>query len=167
VINTTTTGLAEKRAKEMSKIVFCEFEVFGKVQGVYFRKYTERQAIILGLRGKYYSITVLFIHVKSEIKLNSIFGCPRHCHVSLAFRTAFLISKSVHNNDSHSFQLGWCMNTQNNTVKGRLEGDQGRVMQMMEWLKTRGSPKSSIEKATFTDLKPIREFTTKTFLIKR
>lgn len=59
------------------------------------------------------------------------------------------------------------MNTQNDTVKGRLEGDQGRVMQMMEWLKTRGSPKSSIEKATFTDLKPIREFTTKTFLIKR
>ncbi|CAH1713306.1 unnamed protein product [Chironomus riparius] len=96
----------------MSKIVFCEFEVFGKVQGVYFRKYTERQAIILGLRG-------------------------------------------------------WCMNTEKDTVKGRLEGDQGRVMQMMEWLKTRGSPKSSIEKATFTDLKPIREFTTKTFLIKR
>lgn len=37
----------------MSKMVTCEFEVFGKVQGVYFRKYTERQAIILGLRGKY------------------------------------------------------------------------------------------------------------------
>jgi acylphosphatase len=59
------------------------------------------------------------------------------------------------------------MNTQKGTVKGRIEGDQGRVVQMMEWLKTRGSPKSSIEKATFTDLKPIRDFTTKTFLIKR
>ena len=91
VINTTTTGLAwlSKKVKEMSKIVFCEFEVFGKVQGVYFRKYTERQAIILGLRGKYYSITVLFIHVKSKIKLNSIFGCPRHCQVSLAIPNCF------------------------------------------------------------------------------
>jgi acylphosphatase len=37
--------------KEMSKFVACDFEVFGKVQGVYFRKYTEKQAIILGLRG--------------------------------------------------------------------------------------------------------------------
>jgi len=94
VINTTTTGLAwlGKKVKEMSKIVFCEFEVFGKVQGVYFRKYTERQAIILGLRGKYYSITVLFIHVKSKIKLNSIFiqNCTRHYPVSLAIANCFL-----------------------------------------------------------------------------
>lgn len=37
--------------KNMSKLVSCDFEVYGKVQGVYFRKYTEKQAIILGLRG--------------------------------------------------------------------------------------------------------------------
>lgn len=70
-------------------MAFCEFEVFGKVQGVYFRKYTERQAIILGLRGKYYSITVLFIHIMSKRHENSIFGRPRHCQVSLAFQTVF------------------------------------------------------------------------------
>lgn len=39
-------------AEKMSKLVSCDFEVFGKVQGVYFRKYTEKQAIILGLRGE-------------------------------------------------------------------------------------------------------------------
>ncbi|KAG5677310.1 hypothetical protein PVAND_007079 [Polypedilum vanderplanki] len=96
----------------MSKLVSCEFEVFGKVQGVYFRKYTEKQAIILGLRG-------------------------------------------------------WCMNTENNSVKGRLEGDKERIMLMREWLKTTGSPKSNVERACFTECRPIREFTVRKFSIKR
>lgn len=43
----------------MSKLVSCDFEVFGKVQGVYFRKYTEKQAIILGMRGKFISDSFL------------------------------------------------------------------------------------------------------------
>lgn len=29
----------------------CEFEVFGRVQGVFFRKYTKQQADLLGLTG--------------------------------------------------------------------------------------------------------------------
>ncbi|XP_037948648.1 acylphosphatase-2 isoform X1 [Teleopsis dalmanni] len=35
----------------MSKILSCDFEVFGIVQGVSFRMYTERQAKSLGIRG--------------------------------------------------------------------------------------------------------------------
>lgn len=34
-----------------SNIVICEFEVFGRVQGVFFRKFTHKQAKTLGLRG--------------------------------------------------------------------------------------------------------------------
>ncbi|XP_018579316.1 acylphosphatase-1-like [Anoplophora glabripennis] len=33
------------------KLVSVDFEVFGRVQGVFFRKYTEQQAKRLGLRG--------------------------------------------------------------------------------------------------------------------
>lgn len=32
-------------------IVKCGFEVYGRVQGVFFRKYTEKQANMLGLKG--------------------------------------------------------------------------------------------------------------------
>ncbi|XP_053679483.1 acylphosphatase-2-like [Anopheles nili] len=34
-----------------SKILACDFEVFGVVQGVFFRKYTQKQANSLGIRG--------------------------------------------------------------------------------------------------------------------
>jgi acylphosphatase len=116
----------------MSKVVSCDFEVFGKVQGVYFRKYTEKQAIILGLRGdKRRAVT------KNTTKID-----------------IFLFA-------------GWCMNTTNGTVKGRLEGDEGRMRQMMDWLKTTGSPKSKITKAVFSEPKPIREFTVRNFTVKR
>uniref|UniRef100_A0A1Q3FZB9 Acylphosphatase n=2 Tax=Culex tarsalis TaxID=7177 RepID=A0A1Q3FZB9_CULTA len=33
------------------KLLACDFEVFGIVQGVFFRKYTQKQATSLGLRG--------------------------------------------------------------------------------------------------------------------
>lgn len=36
----------------MSKLVSCEFEVHGKVQKVHFRKYTQNQALALGIRGE-------------------------------------------------------------------------------------------------------------------
>lgn len=112
----------------MSKLVSCEFEVFGKVQGVYFRKYTEKQAIILGLRGK----------------------VMNHCE---------LISILIF--------LGWCMNTSSGTVKGKLEGDEGRMHQMMDWLRSTGSPKSDITKAKFSEQKLIKEFSVRNFTVKR
>ncbi|XP_022213393.2 acylphosphatase-2 isoform X2 [Drosophila obscura] len=39
-------------ASAVAKPLFaCNFEVFGRVQGVFFRKHTERQANSLGVRG--------------------------------------------------------------------------------------------------------------------
>lgn len=35
----------------MADLQRCEFEVFGKVQGVYFRKYTQNKANELGIFG--------------------------------------------------------------------------------------------------------------------
>lgn len=59
------------------------------------------------------------------------------------------------------------MNTTVKSVRGRLEGDEGRMRQMMEWLKNVGSPKSNITKALFTEPKPIKEFSVRNFTIKR
>ena len=70
------------------------FEVFGKVQGVFFRKYTKEEADRLGLSG-------------------------------------------------------WCANTASGTVRGEVSGTIEAVAQMKQWLTTKGSPKSKIEKTEF------------------
>lgn len=59
------------------------------------------------------------------------------------------------------------MNTTNGTVKGKLEGDECRMRQMMDWLKTAGSPKSNITKAMFSEPKQIKEFSVRNFMIRR
>lgn len=38
-------------AEIVPRIVTCKFEVFGHVQGVYFRRYTNEQAIEINVRG--------------------------------------------------------------------------------------------------------------------
>ncbi|XP_053669098.1 acylphosphatase-2-like [Anopheles marshallii] len=53
----STLSLASSRIdpriqrKMSNKLFMCDFEVFGIVQGVFFRKYTQKQASSLGLRG--------------------------------------------------------------------------------------------------------------------
>ncbi|KAI8116076.1 hypothetical protein FF38_00918 [Lucilia cuprina] len=44
-------AICEEHFCKMSKILHCEFEVFGIVQGVSFRMFTEKQAKSLGVRG--------------------------------------------------------------------------------------------------------------------
>ncbi|ALC47409.1 CG18371 [Drosophila busckii] len=95
----------------MSAVFSCEFEVFGKVQGVYFRRHAERKAKTLGLRG-------------------------------------------------------WCMNTDNNSVKGYIEGPRTEMNVMKEWLKTTGSPASSIHRAEFSEEREKREYGFKNFEIR-
>ncbi|KAM8704305.1 hypothetical protein ACLKA7_008845 [Drosophila subpalustris] len=90
----------------------CSFEVFGRVQGVFFRKYTEKQANNLGVRG-------------------------------------------------------WCMNTATNTVKGELEAPLGPLDEMKEWLKTKGSPASRIEKVEFSPTKEISNYSYNGFTIRK
>ncbi|KAL1500757.1 hypothetical protein ABEB36_006203 [Hypothenemus hampei] len=92
-------------------LVSLDFEVFGLVQGVFFRKYTERQARRLQLRG-------------------------------------------------------WCMNTDEGTVKGVLEGTPTKVDEMKHWLRKIGSPQSKIDKTVFTGERNITEFTYDTFSVK-
>ncbi|XP_063710135.1 acylphosphatase-2 [Culicoides brevitarsis] len=45
------TKTAAKGLSNMGKLLACDFEVFGIVQGVFFRKHTEKQAKALGVRG--------------------------------------------------------------------------------------------------------------------
>lgn len=90
----------------------CDYEVFGKVQHVFFRKYTEKKAKELGLHG-------------------------------------------------------WIMNTLDGTVKGTIEGTQLELGKMKDWLSTKGSPKSTIDNANFSNLRPITTYTFKTFEIKK
>ncbi|XP_041979736.1 acylphosphatase-2-like [Aricia agestis] len=89
-----------------------DFEVFGIVQGVFFRKYTKAQADKLELKG-------------------------------------------------------WCRNTSRDTVEGQIEGPSDKVDNMIQWLKTTGSPSSKIDKAEFKNDKEISEYTFKSFDIRR
>jgi acylphosphatase len=95
-----------------SKNISVDFKVFGKVQGVFFRKYTQQEA--------------------TKLKL-----------------------------------VGWVMNTDEGTVVGQMQGKEDSVKKMKEWLKTKGSPKSKIEKAEFNGEKEIKSFDFKSFNVKK
>ncbi|XP_055677728.1 acylphosphatase-2-like [Lutzomyia longipalpis] len=95
----------------MAGLISCEFEVFGIVQGVFFRKHTQQQAKELGLRG-------------------------------------------------------WCMNTNDGTVKGVMEGSPDQLRKMKDWLQHKGSPMSKIDKAVFSGEKSIPEHTFPKFSVK-
>ena len=78
------------------------------------------------------------------------------------------------------------MNTPEGTVKGQLEGGQNELNEMYtntvnfsiycnkilyflrkHWLQNKGSPSSSIDKAVFSEMKPLDDYTFKSFNIKR
>lgn len=96
----------------MTKLVGVDFEVYGRVQGVFFRKHTQKRGKELGLRG-------------------------------------------------------WCMNTDNNTVVGRMEGEKDKVEKMKHWLRYTGSPQSAIDKADFRNEEEISRITFSDFNIKK
>uniref|UniRef100_A0A8C0ZND6 Acylphosphatase n=3 Tax=Castor canadensis TaxID=51338 RepID=A0A8C0ZND6_CASCN len=85
---------------EGDTLVSVDYEIFGKVQGVFFRKYTQAEGKKLGL-------------------------------------------------------VGWVQNTDQGTVQGQLQGPISKVRHMQEWLETRGSPKSHIDRANFNNEKVI------------
>jgi acylphosphatase len=120
----------------MSKLVSCDFEVYGKVQKVFFRKYTQHQALALGIRGK-------FLFMSRNLMFFNI--------IEMVFSI---------------YEKGWCKNTTRGTVKGILEGEETQVRAMMRWLQTRGSPKSVILKVVFGKLKEVQESSAANFLIK-
>ncbi|XP_030375954.1 acylphosphatase-2 [Scaptodrosophila lebanonensis] len=109
---TSKETIATMAAPSKQLLYACNFEVFGRVQGVFFRKYTEKQAKTLGVHG-------------------------------------------------------WCKNTNQGTVKGQLEAPLSQINEMKHWLQNKGSPKSVIEKAEFSEAKEISAYTFDEFSIKR
>lgn len=93
-----------------AQLLRLEFEIFGKVQGVFFRKYTKKKCEELGLKG-------------------------------------------------------WCMNTDQLTVRGVAEGTKERINVLKQWLREEGSPSSKIENAIFNE-KSITELSFQRFEIR-
>ncbi len=94
-----------------AKLLRIEFEVYGRVQGVFFRKYTKLKCDELNLKG-------------------------------------------------------WCRNTDNQTVRGVIEGNPDKISTMKKWLQYEGSPKSKIEKVRFISETPITDYSFQNFEIR-
>mmetsp|Transcript_1236 Transcript_1236/g.3323 ORF Transcript_1236/g.3323 Transcript_1236/m.3323 type:complete len:122 (-) Transcript_1236:989-1354(-) len=62
---------------------------------------------------------------------------------------------------------GWVMNTPQGSVVGEMQGDSVQVEEMKHWLSKVGSPKSSIERAVFTEERPIEACTFQDFEVRR
>uniref|UniRef100_A0A7N4NSY7 Acylphosphatase n=2 Tax=Sarcophilus harrisii TaxID=9305 RepID=A0A7N4NSY7_SARHA len=102
-----STGLTMAEGHTLMSV---DYEIFGKVQGVFFRKYTQAEGKRLGV-------------------------------------------------------VGWVQNTDQGTVQGQLQGPTVQVRVMQEWLKTKGSPKSRIDKAKFHNERVIPKLEYKDFQI--
>lgn len=89
-----------------------DFEVFGKVQGVFFRKFTADLARQLQL-------------------------------------------------------VGFCRNTNTRTVQGQIQGKDGDVKIMKQWLSETGSPMSRVDRCTFTNERAIPSLEYTSFDIRR
>ena len=94
------------------KIKSVDFEIFGRVQGVFFRKYIQKEAINLNI-------------------------------------------------------VGWCMNTERDTVIGQIQGTEKSIKNMKEGLAKKGSPKSKILKANFKEENEISLLKFESFEIKK
>ncbi|ESO83485.1 hypothetical protein LOTGIDRAFT_197158 [Lottia gigantea] len=99
-------------AARAKKFLSFDFEIFGKVQGVFFRKHTKKAAENLNL-------------------------------------------------------VGWVRNTGHKTVVGVVQGPEEKVIQMREWLSTKGSPNSVIEKSVFHNERYLQKADFNKFEIKR
>ncbi|RXM95555.1 DNA mismatch repair protein Mlh3 [Acipenser ruthenus] len=97
---------------EKEELISVEYEIFGRVQGVFFRKYTQAEGKRLGL-------------------------------------------------------VGWVLNTEQGTVRGQLQGPGSKVKEMQDWLRNKGSPKSKITKAEFSNEKEIESLEHSDFRINK
>ncbi|XP_058848165.1 acylphosphatase-1-like [Acipenser ruthenus] len=97
---------------EKEELISVEYEIFGRVQGVFFRKYTQAEGKRLGL-------------------------------------------------------VGWVLNTEQGTIRGQLQGPGSKVKEMQDWLRNKGSPKSKITKAEFSNEKEIESLEHSDFRINK
>ena len=63
--------------------------------------------------------------------------------------------------------VGWCKNTADGTVVGIVQGPEGSVEQMKEWLAKIGSPKSKIDRCVFEDEKEVDSVEFEGFTVDR
>ncbi|XP_078057086.1 acylphosphatase-2-like isoform X1 [Mustelus asterias] len=102
-----------------------DYEVFGEVQGVFFRK-------------------VRALNLKESI--------PCHSSLSLPGRS---VSPYTDEQAKKLGLVGWVKNTAQGTVIGQMQGPAEKVHFMMNWLKSVGSPMSRIDKANFSNEREI------------
>mmetsp|Transcript_19393 Transcript_19393/g.23654 ORF Transcript_19393/g.23654 Transcript_19393/m.23654 type:complete len:104 (+) Transcript_19393:168-479(+) len=62
---------------------------------------------------------------------------------------------------------GWVQNTENKTVKGQCCGSKSDVDKFKNWLETKGSPCSNIERAEFRNEKEVSENPFEAFEIRK
>ncbi|EFN56611.1 hypothetical protein CHLNCDRAFT_144371 [Chlorella variabilis] len=63
--------------------------------------------------------------------------------------------------------VGWVMNTSQGTVKGEVQGRDAAVEEMKDWLATKGSPHSVIERCEFRNERELEALEYSSFSTKR
>ena len=94
------SGIVAPSSSGSTPFTAFSYEIKGKVQKVFFRKYTAAKAAELSIKG-------------------------------------------------------WVMNTTVGTVVGEAEGSVSAMARFKTWLRTKGSPKSRIDEAVFTNERPV------------
>ncbi|XP_043538619.1 acylphosphatase-2-like isoform X2 [Chiloscyllium plagiosum] len=102
-----------------------DYEIFGEVQGVFFRK-------------------VRMMKSKESISYLSKLDLP-----------GYSVSNYTEEQARKLGLVGWVKNTARGTVTGQVQGSVENVNFMMNWLKSVGSPMSRIDKAQFSDEREI------------
>lgn len=141
-----------------------DYEVSGRVQGVFFRKYTQVRCGVVG-RGPRDSWAgpsraswcgVGFV----SVALPAVGSCsgPEPSH-------AFVLSPQ--SEAKRLGLVGWVRNTSHGTVQGQAQGPAARVRELQEWLRKIGSPQSRISRAEFTNEKEIAALEHTDFQIRK
>ena len=124
-------------------LVSVDYEVFGRVQGVFFRKYTQ-----VSLPS---SLSLSLSRSSLQFYSYEITHIPFQAHYPSSL-SVFIIFQAE---GKKLGLVGWVQNTDSGTVQGQLQGPRSKVKEMQKWLKSTGSPKSRISKAEFKNEKTV------------
>ncbi|XP_022123879.1 acylphosphatase-2 [Pieris rapae] len=61
---------------------------------------------------------------------------------------------------------GWVKNTRNGTIVGRIQGTTENLDKMIDWLSTKGSPESKIEKCVLSNFENVARLAFNNFSIR-
>lgn len=132
----------------MDSLVSVDYEIFGKVQGVFFRKHTQvwappRSASPPWLRPRW------------------------RCAAPALTRGAPVSPFPAQAEGRQLGLVGWVRNTERGTVQGQVQGPAAAVRQLQQWLRDTGSPKSRIDRAEFRNEKKVATLQYEDFLIRK